>query len=529
MTGLRTAAAAAFLLAGAAPPVSGQAALEGSFVIRMGADTFAVESFGRSADRLEGEIAGRAIGRIAYRLSLGPAATTPELTLRAWRPGAAGDEAAFQDARVALRGDSAIVDATTPAGTQTQRLGTREGAFLYVNPSMAMMEQMVLRARALGGDRVELPVFIVQGGLTVPATVTRLSADSVVVAIAGMEMRAAVAGDGRLLGGAIPAQNLSFSRVEGRLAYAPAIDPPDYSAPEGAPYTAEEVEVATEAGHTLAGTLTRPAGTHPVPAVVMITGSGPQERDQALPTILPGYRPFRDLADTLSRRGIAVLRLDDRGTGASGGDFASATSADFADDVRAALTYLRGRGDVDGARLGLVGHSEGGLIAPLVAADDPALAAVVAIAGPSRTGREIIHFQQRQAIEGSPALAALDRDSLVAAARDELEAVAARQPWLGFFLDHDPLPVARRVRTPVLVLHGETDRQVPAEQAHELAAAFREGGNPDVTVRVLPDVNHLLVRDPDGSFSGYASLTERTVAPEVRGALADWLAERLLR
>jgi uncharacterized protein len=259
----------------------------------------------------------------------------------------------------------------------------------------------------------------------------------------------------------------------------------------------------------------------------MITGSGAQDRDQALP-MLPGYRPFREIADTLGRRGIAVLRLDDRGFGASTGDFATATSADFAADIRAALAYLRARPDIDATRLALIGHSEGGLIAPLVAADDTALAAIVVIAGPAETGREIIAYQQREAIERSEAIPPAARDSALADAWQRLEELAATQPWLHFFLDYDPLPTARRVqRTPVLILHGATDRQVTVEQADVLAAAFRAAGNPDVTVHIFPDINHLLLPDADGAPAGYSALESRNVARAVLGTLADWTAARL--
>jgi uncharacterized protein len=149
----------------------------------------------------------------------------------------------------------------------------------------------------------------------------------------------------------VPAQRLTVTRVDGAHVTPMAAEPPDYSAPAGAPYTAEDVVVHTPMGHTLAGTLTRPRTDAPVPAVVLITGSGSQDRDEAIPMVR-GYRPFRDIADTLSRRGIAVLRLDDRGFGASTGDASTATSADYADDVRAALAWLRARDDIDGAASG---------------------------------------------------------------------------------------------------------------------------------------------------------------------------------
>ena len=143
----------------------------------------------------------------------------------------------------------------------------------------------------------------------------------------------------------------------------PAVVKVDYSAPPGAPYEAIAVTVPSPAGHTLAGTLTLPKGAsraHPVAAIVTITGSGPEDRDEALPGV-DGYRPFRQFADSLGRRGIAVLRMDDRGYGESTGKHKGATSADFADDIRAGLAYLRTRPEIDAKRLGLLGHSEGGL------------------------------------------------------------------------------------------------------------------------------------------------------------------------
>src|SRR5687768_14137294 len=139
---------------------------------------------------------------------------------------------------------------------------------------------------------------------------------------------------------------------------------PDYSAPADAPYIAEDVVVKTPAGHTLAGTLTLPkvaSRKQPVSAIVTITGSGPQDRDENIG--LQGFRPFRQLADALARQGIAVLRMDDRGTGSSGGTFKGSTSADFAEDVRAGLAYLRTRPEIRADRLAVLGHSEGALIA----------------------------------------------------------------------------------------------------------------------------------------------------------------------
>ena len=157
----------------------------------------------------------------------------------------------------------------------------------------------------------------------------------------------------------------------------------------------------TPAGHTLAGTLTLPKSasrTKPVSAIVTVTGSGPQDRDESL-AFLPGFRPFRQLADALARRGIAVLRMDDRGTGASGGTFKGSTSADFAEDVRAGLAYLRTRPEIRANRLGVLGHSEGAIIAPMVAEKEPTLRAIVLLAGIARLGRTALHFQLKNGIE----------------------------------------------------------------------------------------------------------------------------------
>jgi uncharacterized protein len=511
----------------AADPATAQAAQQSAFVLLVGSDTLAVENVARTPTRLEGDLVGRATGRALYSLRLGPAATVEEMTLRAWMPGRVGDDAPAQDVQLTLAGDTVQLDVTGAAGTRTERLATRSGALPYVNPSFALVEQVLARSRALGDDGNVVPLFFLAGGQTLDATVTWVTRDSATIVIGGTEMHAVVRGDGSLLRAAVPAQGLTVTRTDGVHIPPPAVAPPDYSGPDGAPYGAESVIVPTPAGHTLAGTLTRPHGAERVPAAVMITGSGAQDRDQALP-MLPGYRPFRDIADTLSRRGIAVLRLDDRGYGESTGTFAEATTADLADDVRAALAYLRTRPDIDAGRLALVGHSEGGIIAPKVAVTDTALAAIVLIAGTSRPGRVIIEHQQRYAIERSAAIPVEARDSAYLAAREQLEGQAGRSPWLSFFLDYDPRPAAKRVRrTPVLVLHGETDRQVPVEQAEELGAAFRAGGNPDVTVQVFPGINHLLLPDPDGNPAGYTRLEARAVAAPVLGVLADWLSERL--
>lgn len=303
---------------------------------------------------------------------------------------------------------------------------------------------------------------------------------------------------------------------------------PDYSAPADAPYTAEDVTIPTPAGHTLAGTLTLPKGAAGrVPAVVMISGSGLQDRDSGILGVT-GYRLFRQIADSLTRRGIAVLRLDDRGWGASGGDPSRATTADLADDTRAAVAWLRGRAEVDPARVGLVGHSEGGIIAPMIAADDAEIAAVALLAGQGWTGRQTSDYQLHRLWSGM-GMSAARMDSMRAINDPLREQQAAQVPWLRFWMDFDPVPTLRRVRAPALVLQGATDWQVAPEQADVIAAALREGGNRQVTVRVFPGLNHLFLRDPGDRVdpAAYATLPDKQVPAEVLGALADWLAATL--
>ena len=324
---------------------------------------------------------------------------------------------------------------------------------------------------------------------------------------------------------------LTFKRSEPAavIASPPAKPKPDYSAPADAPYTAEEVVVKTPAGHTLAGTLTLPKSasrTQHVSAIVTVTGSGPQDRDENIG--LPGFLPFRQLADALARRGIAVLRMDDRGTGASGGTFKGSTSADFAEDARAGLAYLRTRPEIRADRLGVLGHSEGALIAPMVAEKEPTLRAIVLLAGIAEPGRTALHFQLKNQIEHNTKLTPEMRDSQIANIPKRIDAMMAADPWMKFFLTYDPAPTMRRVKTPVLILTGSRDQQAVPEQVALQEAAFKEGGNTDVTARVLPDLNHLFVHDTDGFPANYAKLPPPIVMQtEVVTMITDWLAQRL--
>ena len=284
----------------------------------------------------------------------------------------------------------------------------------------------------------------------------------------------------------------------------------------------------TPAGHTLAGTLTLPKGASkkPVGAIVTVTGSGAQDRDENIG--LPGFRPFRQLADSLARRGIAVLRMDDRGTGSSGGSFKGSTSADFAEDIRAGLAYLRTRPEIRADRLGVMGHSEGAIIAPMVADKEPTLRAIVLLAGIAKPGRTVLYFQLKNGIEHNTKLTPEARETQIAGIDKRIDAMMAADPWMKFFLTYEPATTMRRVKTPVLILTGSRDQQaVPAEVAL-MEAAFKESGNKDVTAKVLPDVNHLFVQDTDGFPQNYAKLPPPIMMrDDVVTIVGDWLTQRL--
>ncbi len=304
---------------------------------------------------------------------------------------------------------------------------------------------------------------------------------------------------------------------------------PDYSAPADAPYTAEDVSVTTPMGHTLAGTLTLPKGaskSKPVAAIITISGSGAEDRDSNLG--FGGYRPFRQLADSLARRGIAVLRMDDRGTGASGGTFKGSTSADFGEDIRAGLAYLRTRPEIRSDRLGVLGHSEGAVITPMVAEKETKLRAIVLLAGVAEPARSALHFQIKNMYEHDAKLTPEKRAELIAAIPTRIEGMMAADPWMKFFLTYDPAATMRRVKTPVLILTGSNDKQAVPEQVALQEKAFKEGGNKDVTARVLPGLNHLFVEDADGFPGNYSKLPQPLVMrADVVELVIDWLAKRL--
>ena len=521
----------ASLLVITAAPVLAQAAQDrGALVIRRGTDTLVVDRFIRVADTLRGSVQVKGQPRIDYLALLGPNESVRSLALAVFTPGAPPTAQPLQRVRVAMHVDTAVVE--TLAGTQ--RVPTRTGAVPSFNNALAISELFTRRARGNGGV-ADIPYFAINGGMTIDVRVRPLGTDSMTVTIAQQVERLKVDPSGRILGGVIVGPNFEFGRLGPEAAngltvsfrdttVAPKVD---YSAPAGAPYIAEEVRVTGPGNITLGGTLTVPTNARaPFPAVVTITGSGQQDRDEYIP-FAGGIRLFAQIADTLSRRGIAVLRLDDRGVGASSGAASTSTSVDFADDTRAAIAYLRARKEIDGNRIGIVGHSEGGAIAPMIAATDTRVRAIVTMAAPGERGIEISMAQNKYIVDKDTTLTPLQRDSVLRSARSALDPAKQTIPWVKFWMSYDPAPTARQVKAPTLILQGATDRQVPVDQAEKLAALIRAGGNRDVTVRVFRATNHLFIEDPSGDFNAYDRLRTNQVRADVLGALADWLVAKL--
>jgi pimeloyl-ACP methyl ester carboxylesterase len=324
------------------------------------------------------------------------------------------------------------------------------------------------------------------------------------------------------------------------------------------PYDEEVVVVQNKAANVrLAGTLTKPKGAGPFRAAVMITGSGPQDRDETL----FNHKPFLVLADHLTRNGVAVLRCDDRGVGKSTGEHSGATTADFAADTHAMIAFLRKRKDIK--QIGLIGHSEGSLIASMVAATDPDVAFIVLLAGPGMPGDELLMLQSEAHLKAAKAdeqtlqwqrglqkkLLKLIKDGATPMefkaacanglkdmpedvrkqAGDQIEAQLLQSekmlasPWFRYFLALDPRIDLKKVRCPVLALNGAKDLQVPAaENLTAIEKALKAGGNDNVTVREFPGLNHLFQACKTGLPDEYGSI-EETMAPIVWETIGEWV------
>jgi len=328
------------------------------------------------------------------------------------------------------------------------------------------------------------------------------------------------------------------------------------------PYRTEEVRVPQPKGKfELAGTLTLPDGKPPFPAIVFFTGSGAQNRDQDI----FGHKPFLVLADYLTRAGYATLRMDDRGVGGSGGDMRTATTLDFAEDALAGVRYLQKREEIDRKRIGLLGHSEGALVCAIAASKAPReVAFLIMLAGTGVTGEQILYRQaalisrksgiaepliernralqqrvfeilkrERDDAKAQEAIYEALVQSLGAGAnlpdsqKTALRAQAANYatPWFRTFITLDPAPYLRKVRCPVLALNGELDLQVDPEQnLPVIERALREGGNKKITIRRLPNLNHLFQKAKTGLITEYAEI-EETFNPDALEIIRKWLDE----
>ncbi len=397
-----------------------------------------------------------------------------------------------------------------------------------------------------------------QGARGIPGGAVNVTADSLTLAVPsiGGSYRARIAGDSLKGEWSQGGQSFPLDLVRGAEGGVAPAPPPRPQHPEPPfPYEVEEVRYPNPtSGFELAGTLTRPQGDGPFPAVLLITGSGPQDRDEEV----MGHKVFLVWADALTRRGIAVLRVDDRGVGGSTGDFAQATSADFATDVEAGLAFLRAHPAVDAGAVGLVGHSEGGLIAPMVAARDPDVAFVVLLAGPGIDGTEVLVGQTAamQRAIGVPeeqieangrairqvaeVVGTTPRDEWPAKVRAALmtsmppgvspeQAAAAidpqvatfTSPWMAYFLTYDPRPALEALEVPVLALNGALDVQVlPEPNLAALRAALAH--NRHAAIEELPALNHLFQPAETGQPDEYSQI-EMTVAPAALTRVADWI------
>jgi len=427
--------------------------------------------------------------------------------------------------------------------------GLWEGA---INLPSGVLEVAVRLDRPASGSwagTIDIPA---QGAMARPLANITVDGSEVRFSIAGVPGDPTFAGtlseDGATIQGGFTQGpgKLTFSlkrNTTGKPAIVAAARPQEPKPPY--PYLTDEVTIQNSAaGVKLAGTLTTPRAADAYPVVILITGSGQQDRNESI----AGHKPFLVLADYLTRRGVAVLRLDDRGVGGSTGNAALATSEDFAGDVLAAVEFLKSYYSTSKSRIGLIGHSEGGLIAPMVALRSKDVAFEVLLAGPGVTGEQILYEQAAtlaQTQGASPEQVAqartqqeriygvLKSETDVAVMRDRIRAIsgdasaqALTSPWFRFFLTYDPATALGAVKIPTLALNGEKDVQVPFKQnLPAIEAALKAGGNTDGTCRSFQNLNHLFQTSKTGLPSEYA-LIEETMAPVVLEVIADWILAR---
>ena len=358
-------------------------------------------------------------------------------------------------------------------------------------------------------------------------------------------------------GGQEFSMNLSRKAIEKEIVKRPQEPTKPY------PYYSEDVTFQnTKANISLSGTLTLPKKEGDFPAVILITGSGPQNRDEEL----LGHKPFLVISDYLTKNGIGVLRYDDRGVAQSKGDFKTSTSADFATDVESAIVYLKTRKEINKNKIGLIGHSEGGLIAPMVASKSKDVAFIVLLAGTGIQGDQILLLQQKligkasgvsdedlqkneltnrkafEIVNKSTSLEQLNIDLTnyikqtlednptaerpEGISTDEFVKLQVKQianPWMQYFIKYNPALKLEKVKCPVLALNGEKDMQVPPKENLEaIKKALTKGGNKKVTIKELPNLNHLFQECKTGSPDEYATI-EQTFSPKALEEITIWI------
>jgi pimeloyl-ACP methyl ester carboxylesterase len=456
--------------------------------------------------------------------------------------------------------------ARTPRSTDLPAMHAYTGELR--GPGLPSMAMTFVFAQTPGGNWVGHMDVTAQGLLGFPLINVKRSDAAITAEVASVPFPATLEGTfdeterrltGRFKQGPYDLE-VDFALDEGYTG--PTFNRPQHPKPPY-PYAAQDVTIEHPDGHVLAGTLTVPNGDGPFPAAVLITGSGPQDRDE---TIL-GHKPFLVIADHLTRHGIAVLRLDDRGVGGSTGSFAGATTEDLAGDVVAAMKFLGTVEAVDHARIGLIGHSEGGLIAPMVASQDEGVSFIVLLAGPGVRGDDLLRVQGKLILEAGGAdeetiartrlqqekffelvLNNADEDTLREALRPMIEAELAAMglegeqseqleqmleaqvrlqasPWMRYFITYDPRPALGKVRCPVLALNGTLDLQVWHEQnLPEIEKAIKEADG-DVTVRRYEKLNHLFQPAETGSITEYGVI-ETTFDERVLEDMVAWIKSK---
>lgn len=403
-----------------------------------------------------------------------------------------------------------------------------------------------------------------QGAEGIPTTTTSFENSTLKIALtsAKIEYEGILGKDNIIVGnfkqaGQIFPMNLSKEKIEKET----LVRPQEPTKPF--PYYSEDIVFENKkAGINLAGTLTLPKKEGLFPAVILISGSGPQNRDEEL----LGHKPFLVLSDYLTKNGIAVLRFDDRGTALSKGDFKTATSFDFATDVEAGIEYLKTRKEINKKQIGLIGHSEGALIAPIVASRSKDISFIVLLAGPGIQGDKLLLLQQKligkasgisdenlakneltnrkafdivnqstsnaqlnidltnfikQSLKDSPNTEiprGMSEDDFVKLQVDQIT-----NPWMQCFIKYNPAPTLEKVKCPILALNGAKDLQVPPKENLEaIKEALIKGGNKKATIKELQNLNHLFQECKTGLPQEYSTI-EQTFSPTALTEILNWL------